>query len=323
MMDSRRWGYGLILNILSVSVIFVCLITAANEWPLAMAEQPTQNLAELESRLVQNPDDASVHYELGLFLAMKGDPLTFLETAIRLEPQNMKYGNTYRVMCVKLHQIERAVKFFEQTVRGMEKAKQDFPGLRLNHAMSYVDQMPSSNIGIVTQAQLSTKSMRQLKKVLEKQPDSWAGTFAMAMNHLYWPKAMRHSPKSIEFFQKCLALQDDMMKKAGKPKHYFVRVYIGIGDAYAKDKKFDEARKIWRKGQEYFPEDVPIKERLAIIDDKALGEFVDNYRNLAARVNTDLSITWSPESVSQKITDPAILWSAESVYRDIFGPDTY
>jgi tetratricopeptide (TPR) repeat protein len=313
MMDSRRWGYGLILSILTISVI--C--------PLAMAEQPTQSLDELESRLAQNPDDASAHYGMGLLLAMKGDALAFLETAIRLEPQNMEYGNTYRAMCVKFHQTERATKFFEQTVREMEKAKQDFPELRINHAMSYVDQMPSSNIGIVTQAQLSTKSMRELKKVLEKKPDFWIATFAMGMNHLYWPKAMKHSPKSIEFFQKCLVLQDDMMKKEGKPKNYFVRVYIGLGDAYAKNGEFDKAHEIWRKGQEYFPEEVHLKERLAIADNEALINFIDDYRQLAARVNTDLSITWSPESVSEKITDPAIAWSAESVYRDIFGPDTY
>ncbi len=306
MMDSRqltlrRWGYVLILSILSISVI--C--------PLIMAQQPTQSRAELESRLTQNPDDASIHYELGLILAMEKEEaesaLTHLETATQKAPQNLKYGNAYRMMCIKLHKIKRGIKFLEQSIKEMEKAEQDFPELRINLAMAYVDRMPSTDIGIVTQARLSTKSIRQLKKVISKQPDSWAGTFALGMNHLYWPRVMRHAPKSIEAFQKCIAIQDAMIKKTGKPKYYFVRTYLGLGDAYIKHKKFDKAREIWQKGQEYFPEDPHLKERLEITDDKALGKFVNKYRGLGAVVNTDLTI----------------LWSSEPVYQDFFGPDTY
>jgi hypothetical protein len=122
------------------------------------------------------------------------------------------------------------------------------------------------------------------------------------MNHLYWPKVLLHAPKSVEAFQKCLALQKATIEKTGKSHPHFIRTYLGLGDAYVKDKKFENARAIWREAQTFFPGNPYLKQRLEITDDKALTAFVDDVRGLGSMVNTDLSI----------------LWHSESVYRDIF-----
>ncbi len=283
-----------VLSFLSIAVIS----------QIAVGQQPIPSLAELESRLAKNPNDADAHYELGLTLAMKGDvdsALTHLERATHLVPKELKYGNAYRMMCIKFRQIDRGIKFLEKSVEEMEKANQDIPELRLNLALAYVDKMPSSDIGIVTQARLSTKSIRQLEDVLAKQPDSWAGTYALGMNHLYWPKALRHAPKSIEAFQRCLAIQEKVIKETGEPKPHFVRGYLGLGDAYVKDKKFDEARGVWRSAEAHFPDDPHLKQRLALTDDKTLGKFVDKERGLGVVVDTDLTILWGHESVYQDV----------------------
>ncbi len=114
---------------------------------------------------------------------------------------------------------------------------------------------------------------------------------------------MRHLGRSIEGFEKCIAIQEAMTKETGKPKFYFVRAYLGLGDAYAKGKKYDEAREIWRQADALFPENPRLKQRLELTDNKALGKFIGKERGLGAVVNTDLTI----------------LWSSESVYRDVFG----
>ena len=304
MIDGRRIHKKSLVVVLSIlSLVVISQITRG--------QQPTPGLAELESRLAQNPNDADAHYELGLALAMKGDvdsALTHLERATHLAPEVLKCGNAYRMMAIKFRQIDRAIKFLDKAVEEMEKANQvedsrngDIPELRLNLALAYVDKMPSSDIGIVTQARLSTKSIRQLEDVLAKQPDSWAGTYALGMNHLYWPKALRHAPKSIEAFQRCLAIQEKMIKETGEPKPHFVRGYLGLGDAYVKDKKFEEAREIWRSAEAHFPDDPRLKQRLALTDNKTLGKFVDKERGLGVVVNTDLTILWGPESVYQDV----------------------
>ncbi len=112
---------------------------------------------------------------------------------------------------------------------------------------------------------------------------------------------MRHAPKSIEAFQRCLAIQEKVIKETGEPQPHFVRGYLGLGDAYVKDKQFEEARGIWRSAEAHFPDDPHLKQRLALTDDKALGKFVDKERGLGVVVNTDLTILWGPESVYRDV----------------------
>jgi tetratricopeptide (TPR) repeat protein len=168
-----------------------------------------RGIEDLQKNLKGNPDNPEAHFELGVLLAQKEEKeeaLTHLEKAILLEPQNLPYGNEYRLTCIRFEAYERSIEFFESLV-----LKKDPPvnivELRINLSLSYVDKMPYKWHGVVGQGKLSIKSIREFNKVLELDPKNWVGIYGRAMNHLYWPRALRHAPQSIADFKATIALQ--------------------------------------------------------------------------------------------------------------------
>jgi hypothetical protein len=107
------------------------------------------------------------------------------------------------------------------------------------------------------------------------------------MNHLHWPRALRHSNDAAADFERCLELQ----LGAGKPnaKDYYLRTYVGLGDAYAKNKEYRNARRAWGDGFKVFPKSTELTERLAITDNGALLEYVQTERSLEQPIDTGLT----------------------------------
>ncbi|MEE8576366.1 MAG: hypothetical protein V3T31_03845, partial [candidate division Zixibacteria bacterium] len=155
----------------------------------------------------------------------------------------------------------------------------------------YVDKMPSSLLGIVGQGILSNKSIGRLTEIIEADSANWSAWYARAMNHLHWPRVMRHAPKSIADFEQAIKIQKAL--NLSSPKPYFELAYVGLGDAMLKDKQHDEARAIWNEGLAMFPLSARLRKRLSLDDNEKLEEYMETARALKKQINTDLSVIWS------------------------------
>lgn len=210
-----------------------------------------------------------------------------LEEMIRLEPENLRHGNEYRKACVAAGQHQRAIDFLERQVAKVP----DSTALRLNLALAYVDKMPTPGLGIVGQGLLSNRSIRELNAVLEREPSSWVAMYGRAMNHLHWPRMLRHAPMAVEDFRACLTLQAGVPPRDLKPHHLLP--WLGLGDAQVKNGSPGEARAAYAEAARLFPGD-PRPARRQGLDDAALAAFVEEERGLARPIDTDLTFVWSP-----------------------------
>jgi len=250
---------------------------------------PPPDLDKLRAEAAQRPGDAAAHFGLGIALPLperKQEALDHLEKAIALDPGSVKYGNEYRKTCVRVKEYDRSIAFFEKQVA----ARPDVRALHLNLALAYVDKMPFPALGIVGQGILSNRSIGELNKVLAMEPGSWAAMYGRAMNHLHWPKVLRHAPQAVEDFKSCLKLQAEIPKEKLRPHHLLP--YLGLGDAYVKNDQLAEARSVWKEAQKLFPSDSRLAHRLTL-DDADLRKLVDEERGLARPIDTDLSFLWS------------------------------
>lgn len=208
--------------------------------------------------------------------------LGVMENQISHGMEDWSLASSYRKRCADYGQVDRAIRFFKDLVA----KKPDLLRPRIELACAYVDKIPSQGgiAAIVSKGTLARKSLDQLDLVLEKDPDSWAASYARGMNHLHWPRALRHSDNAVADFKRCLALQ-----KSETQKPYYVRTFIAMGDAYGKAKQYDEAREAWRQGLLLFPQSQELRERIKLRDDDQLLDYIESKRSLEAPIDTDLS----------------------------------
>ncbi len=265
-------------------------LMALDRWRAASEERAVE---QLKARLQAGGGGARQHHELGLQLAGRGDQdeaLAHLEMAAQLDPADLLYGNDARRWSVRFGRYDRGISFFEK----LAAAGPPEAGLQL--ALAYVDKMPDHMMGIVGQGRLSKQSIAELTSILRyegaltNERTRWAALYALGLNHLYWPKALRHSEAAVAAFGRCIQFQKEM-KVDGVPA-YFVLPYVGMGDAYVKGGRHAEARRVWKEAAALFPQDEKLPTRLSVPDDAALTEFIDQVRGLGVVVDTDLAILW-------------------------------
>lgn len=239
----------------------------------------------LRIAVAEDPENARAQFELALALAdgdHKDEALAYFEQAIALDPDDLRYGNRYRRICVNSATQQRAIDFLEAQV----KQHPNSVTLHLNLALAYVDKMPTAGLGIVGQGLLSNRSIGELNRVLELTPDSWVAMYGRALNHLHWPSALRHAPRAIEGFKSCLRLQESISPEALEPHHLLP--YLGLGDAFVKNDEIDEARKIWQAAAALFPGDSRLVHRQRLTNE-TLRAFVRDERGLEKPIDTDLT----------------------------------
>jgi tetratricopeptide (TPR) repeat protein len=249
----------------------------------------------------EKPNDPKLHHEFGMLLDKQGRKtaaLTELERAIELEPEAMPYSNAYRTLIRGYGHVyyDRSIRFFEDLAAAHPKAIMP----RLNQSLAYVDKMPYPKLGIVSQGQLSNKSLAVLDSILLDDSTCWTAKFIRGMNHLHWPRKLGHAPMAIKDFTELIEMQKKLPPE--KQRQYFAFGYIGLGDSYAKnrDEGFEEnlrkARETWERGLREYPNSPDLKQRLELFgqsaDQHELIEFIDRLRGLEDPVDTDLSRVW-------------------------------
>jgi tetratricopeptide (TPR) repeat protein len=139
----------------------------------------------------------------------------------------------------------------------------------------------------VSKGTLARKSLDVLDPLIETSPDPWLPLYCRGMNHLHWPRSLRHSDDAAADFRRCIETQQTTGDPAGRP--YYERTYVALGDAYAKDGHLDDARRVWTEAIVLFPDSAALQQRLAITDARSLRRFVEDARSLQRPIDTDLS----------------------------------
>jgi len=208
-----------------------------------------------------------------------------METELRTSPDAYGPPRKYRYLCAKYGRHDRAIEFFHKMVE--ENPKQTRAKIEL--ALAYVDKIPTCGglAAIVSKGTLARRSLDQLEDVIDLEGKSWVVHYCLRMNHLYWPRALRHSDDSIANISICIALQEESGDPAGQP--YYERSYVILGDAHTKAGEYEKARAAWRRGLTLFPDSDQLKERLKERSDAELLEFIESKRSLEEPIDTDLS----------------------------------
>ena len=216
--------------------------------------------------------------------------LTQLEAQVTRQPHDLAAASKYRAQCVGWGEHKRSTRFFE----ALADRHATIPNVRLQLSAAYIDEIPTCGglAAIVSKGTFARRSLDQLDMLINADPQWWPAVYARAMNHLHWPRALRHSAAGAVDFRRCIELQKDSGSPNGR-SHY-VRAYIGLGDALAKDGDFAEARKAWQSGLDAFPGNQSLTQRVALDTQAEARAFVENVRNLEQAIDTDFSFLLDP-----------------------------
>ena len=209
--------------------------------------------------------------------------LSEMEDKLRDAPSNHTLAFAYRQRCVDYDLHDRSIDFLAD----LAGRNPNDGWARIEWAAAYIDKIPTCGgiAAIVSKGTLARKSLDQLDKVIAQEDEWWAAYYARGMNHLHWPRALRHSDDAVVDFKRCLDIQS--RDAAADTRGYYERTYILLGDAHAKNKAYDQARRVWRDGLKVFPRSQAMKDRLAIAGDRALLAYVEAERSLERPIDTD------------------------------------
>ncbi|MCH8252807.1 MAG: CRTAC1 family protein [Planctomycetes bacterium] len=211
--------------------------------------------------------------------------LTEIEQRVADRPKTFAPASNYRAKCAMYGQHDRAIAFLRRLV----EEDPDDARMRIELGCAYIDKIPTCGglAAIVSKGSLAKKSLVQLDLVIAGSENLWVAIYCRGMNHLHWPRALLHSSDAVVDLKRCLKIQKDTGSPAGRP--HYVRTYVLLGDAHAKNMQYDKARSVWRDGLSVFPDSKELKDRLAVSGDAAILEYVLAQRNLEGPIDTGLT----------------------------------
>ncbi len=210
--------------------------------------------------------------------------LGYLEEAMLKDPSRLALSNYYRFHASKNKQFERPIVFFKKAIEGKQG---DYDEMYYNLGFAYIDKIPS--VGPMGAGFLSKRAIKQFQLVLDRDPKDWIATYAIGMNYLHWPDYFKKNDQAMIYLEKATDLQDD-----NDIKPFYILTYIRLGDAYAKNGKFDKAYEMWKAGLKHYSEHQDLITRY----NTPRSEIADairllyNPNNSIGEINTDISVLW-------------------------------
>ena len=116
---------------------------------------------------------------------------------------------------------------------------------------------------------------------------SWIGYYTRGNSYLFWPRIFGRTPLGMADLNEAMKIQNAEPKKA-----FHARTYVALGDGYWKLDELDRATATWKQGLELFPENAPLRERVAKQGDQ-LKAVMDAAYDPSRRVDTSLQDLWS------------------------------
>lgn len=215
--------------------------------------------------------------------------LTELEARLSGGERAWSLGYRYRALAVEQNRLDRAISFLESLVA----AHPADVALRIELGSAYVDKIPSCGglAAVICKGKLARRSLDQFDAALAVDPNSWVTLYSRGINHLHWPRALRHADDSAADLARAAELQERAAQgpRGGRQPAWALRTYVALGDAHVKNGAPALARQAWERGLAAFPGSPELAERLAIHGDRELLSFVESRRSLERPIDTDLS----------------------------------
>jgi hypothetical protein len=206
--------------------------------------------------------------------------LAGVERELRERPADHGLAGRYRRLCATNDAHDRAIAFLERLADERPHELE----LRVEYANAFVDKLPTCGgiAAIVCKGTLARKALDQLDAVLAERPEMWAALWSRGMNHLHWPRALRHSDDAVADLRRCVELQ---ARGTAPP---LARAHVALGDALAKSGEIPLARRAWQEGLSQHPENAELARRLALTGERELLQQVESARSLEQPIDTDL-----------------------------------
>ena len=179
---------------------------------------------------------------------------------------------------------------------------------RIQLALALLDQIPDRALGSVKKGLLSSEALATLSPVLAAFPDSWGLQVLVGTIHLNWFTKLGHVPSSILAFRRAVSLFEKRVEKetlagssltavaaaaslgsgpgASPTPSGYAEAFRALGDALIKSDSFPHARREWKAGAKYFPDNPGLKERLSFTAPVIAG-YVERWRSWDCVVDTD------------------------------------
>ena len=201
------------------------------------------------------------------------------ETALRLDPDNLRWGSEYRQAAIAAAEYDRAIDFFAELVEKHPRAA----STRLNFAYAHVDKIPAA--GAITQVLLANTALNHFSAALELE-ESWLVRYTRGNSYVYWPPIFGKTHLGIADLERAIELAEALPKRA-----IHARAWVALGDGHWRLDDVAKAREIWRRGLARYPGDADLETRLSR-QDEALDELLEAHYAIGKRVDTDLTALW-------------------------------
>ena len=286
---------------------------------LADLDQLRRRAVELDAARAGNPDAALAAASTGLKAVREGDVergLDSLRQALRLAPSDLVLGNAYRMTVLRLRRAAlndasaRAVlagrlppALEREPIAFLETLEREHPSREatLQLALAWVDELmlfPALEI----KAPASVESVNLLSRILERDPAYVPALFGRGLNYLHrparlvWPEAKKMAPDAASRdLAQCVAIG----RKIGGGSPLMVgTLAMTLGDAYAREGRFETARSWWQIAQNAGDD--------AQLRDAARRRFTWPDRDVPDRLEQELATRMS--DLDHPLSDLAILW---------------
>jgi tetratricopeptide (TPR) repeat protein len=205
--------------------------------------------------------------------------LADFEAALRLDPDNLRWGAEYRQAAIAAAAYERSIDFLGELAEQHPRAA----ATRLNLGYAYVDKIPSA--GAITQVILANTALGHFSAALELE-ETWLGRYTRGNSYVYWPPIFGKTKLGIADLERAIELAEALPKRA-----IHARAWVALGDGHWRLGDVAKAREVWRRGLARYPGGADLETRLAR-QDEALDELLEAHYAIGRRVDTDLSALW-------------------------------
>ncbi len=147
--------------------------------------------------------------------------------------------------------VDDAVAFFE---RRAEENPLD-PDAHAELGGAYIQKL--LDVGDVEKGRWAMKADRAFDGALELDPRHWDARFSKAVSYSFAPPVFGLQARAIEQFEILRAQQEE---QSTEPR--FAQTYLLLGNLYANQGKSENAREIWQRGAELYPDEDDFREVL-------------------------------------------------------------
>ncbi|HEX6203281.1 MAG TPA: hypothetical protein VF100_09780 [Thermoanaerobaculia bacterium] len=205
--------------------------------------------------------------------------LDSFETALRLDPDNLRWGSEYRQAAIAAEAFDRSIDFFA----ALTEAHPGSASARLNLGYAHVDKIPAA--GSITQVLLANTALGHFTQSLELE-ESWLVRYTRGNSYIHWPAIFGKAKLGIADLERAIELARALPKRG-----IHARAWVALGDGHWRLDDLAKARETWLRGLELYPGTAALEARLSREGD-ALQEFLDGEYALGKKVDTDLSALW-------------------------------